>query len=212
MSLFSPIPFKVGAASHKPSTSAPAPKSAAPQETAEAGAIVYDRATGRFLVDGEKLTLTEMLFKVTAKAAVTAKEMLAMTAQNLTDANNEGNAALQWRNKLAALEPDQGSSSSVGFKEVAAAAADFKKKWGFDPMEKYDLHQYAQTDGSRKRDDFEKTFKSIESYISSVSNNQSKINLDVERYTHIVTETNELTASVNKAISDLLNTIASKTG
>jgi hypothetical protein len=172
--------------------------------------VVYDSTTNRFNFDGEHLTLTELLFKVTSKAAQTAKSMLAVTAQNLADANTDGEAALAWRNKLAALEPT--GSDKVSAARMTQAAKEFRTQYGFDPMAKYDLTQYAASDGSFAEDNFAKMNKATESYISTVSNNQSKINLDVERYTHVVTEANELTASVNKSISDVLTTILNKTG
>ena len=174
--------------------------------------VVYDAQSARFLVNGEQLTLTELLYKVTSKAATSAKNMLAMSAQNLEDANNEGNAALAWRNKLAALEPKEGSDNKVSATQMSTAAQEFENQYGFDPMAKYALNQYAESDGSFSYDDFGKMTKSAESYISTISNNQSKINLDVERYTHVVTEANQLTSSADKLISDLLSSITSKMG
>lgn len=172
------------------------------------GKIIFDTSTHRFNVDGEQLTLVELFYKITSRAATTAKEMLAMTVQNLDDANEDGQQALAWRNKLAALEPS--GSGTTPYSQVSDAADKFKLKYGVDPIATYGLNDFKKTSGTYSKDDFEKMSKATESYISSVSNNQSKINLDVERYTHVVTEANQLIASVDKAISDVLSSIVNK--
>ena len=174
--------------------------------------IIYSAASRRFIVNGEKMTLTEMIFEVTAKAANSAKNMLAMSAQSLQDANEDGNAAIEWRNKLEALKPQEGSGENVSASGLGDAIHAFQQKYGFNPMEKYNLNQYEGSDKTVSYDDCEKMTKSVESYISTVSNNQSKINLDVERYTHIVNEAEQLVSSVDKLMSDELTSTISKTG
>lgn len=171
--------------------------------------VTYDPETRRFTSNGEQLTLIELLYKVTSKTATTAKKMLAMTAQNLDDANNNGQRALEWRDSLAALDTGTGDISRD---KLGKAIAMFQEKYGVDPKKDYGIGKFIKNSGSYTKDDIEKMSKATESYISTVSNNQSKINLDVERYTHVVTEANQLTASVDKSISDVLSSISSKMG
>ena len=184
---------------------------AQPDQTADApGHIRYDADTSRFIIDGESITLTELMFRVSTEAAVRAKESLAISVQSLQDANGDAKAAVEWLNQLRALTPEGGPDSTVSAAQVNQAKSEFQNQHGFDPFKKYSLNDLAKASGTYKQSDMEKLTEGTKSYMGTVNNNQQAIQLDVARYTHVVTEANQLFASVAKTIHDTLSSNISK--
>ena len=180
-------------------------------QTADApGHIRYDADTRRFIIDGKSMTLTELLFKVSTEAAVRAKEGLAVSVQSLQDANGDAKAAVEWLNKLRTLTPEGGPDSTVSAAQINRAKTEFQNEHGFDPFKKYSLDDLAKSSGTYKQTEMEKLTEGTKSYMGTVNNNQQAIQLDVERYTHVVTEANQLFASVGKSIHDTLSSNISK--
>ena len=196
----------------QPAAKKPAPQPAA-QPSADAGTttspVTYDAASARFIQDGKKFTLTELLFKIGGRAATVAKETLATSIEHLDDSNKAGDAAVAWMNKLRSQQPS--SDGTYSATTLNQARNQFKAQYGFDPMDKYQISTLKKNNGATyTQDEMDKMTDATKSFAGTISSNQQSIQLDVSRYTHVVEEANQLIASVNKAMTDTITSITSK--
>ncbi len=180
------------------------------EEAEEKDRIEIDHETGHFTIDGERYTVAEIFAKLGAEASLRAKESLAITLQSLQDANKEAKAATEWLNTLRSLTPEGSSSSTVSVEKVNKARKKFEDEYGFDPFEKYSLSDKAKTSGSYKQSEMKTFTQGTTSFLETVNNNQQQIQLDIERYTHLVEELNQMMASINKSNFDTDVSIANK--
>jgi len=171
--------------------------------------IYYDAELGRFVQNGKTFTLAEIFFKIGSHAATVAKEMLATSVEHLDDSNKEGEAAVEWQNKIRSLQPNSnGTYSSTTFNQARQA---FKNKYGYDPMDKYEVADLKKNNNTTySKDELDKISNATKSFAGTVSSNQQAIQLDVSRYTHASNDADQLIASVDKSMSDTLTAFASK--
>lgn len=170
---------------------------------------VHVTPDGKFLVDGKQVGIMEVLFQVFQEASLHAKERLAISIQELKDANLKAKMATEWLNAVRGIRPTGDGDTSVKQGAMKDEVAKFKEKYpGHDPFKEFSISNMDKN--SYKQSDIDQVIEGTKSYLSTVNSDQQMIQLNTERYTHMVDEANEAMSSIEKSISQTIETMISK--
>ncbi len=173
------------------------------QSAPDENEIIFDAETDRFILDGESLTVAELVYQVMAKAATRAAEALAVSLQSLQDANKNAEQANEWLSKMNDLSPEGGPESTVDAQKIIQAEKEFQDKYGFDPFEKYSIQKPEASDGAYTQSKMEKIVEGTKSYMSTISSNQQAIQLDLQVRTSQMNDANQAASSTYHGISQV---------
>ena len=164
---------------------------------------------GKFLINGQSYDLLGLIFMVEKAASQHAKERLALSVQDLQDANRKSKHATDWLNTLRSKRPS-GSDGTVTAADITTAKNAYVSKYGESPFTDTGTTNMYKTSGSYSQSEMDQMIEGTKSYMSTINNDQQMIQLDTERYTHMVDETSESMASIEKAMSNAIESIISK--
>ncbi len=198
------------AALNTPSSNAPSQPAAPPAPPLNPNVVTVSE-NGKFLIHGRSYDLLGLIFMVQKAASQHAKERLALSVQDLQDANDKSKRATDWLNQLRAKRPAD-SDGTVKATDLIAIENNYVRKYGSNPWVDTGTRAMAnkKATDTYTQSEVDQMIEGTKSYMSTINNDQQMIQLDTERYTHMVDETSESMASIEKAMANAIESVISK--